>query len=180
VTTLAGDASVQSLSADDLNQLCVDVAVYAAKHLDAPVTCRVTGTAAAFTTSTRLGATDPDIQRECVLAYAACINDAATAPDAGTGIDHCSFQGSCPLTVDELSACVRDQAAAAVRAYHAFPLCNQVTLAWLESAQQDAGTSEPIPASCSNVLQMCPNVYDGLIMLGLSLPGTFLPPQFSP
>jgi len=170
-STVPGDTVLGMLSDADEAKLCTEVNGYVAT-VSAQVNdtgCKVAGIVAALGSG---ASTDAEAQTACKNAYSQCQADPANHPDptgtSGTsGMSMCDGKPSsaCMATVSELSSCLNDELAIALKFEQGLTPCDQLTL---KNELNGISTAPPTtPPSCTTLQSKCPEA-DFSGMMGAS------------
>lgn len=151
VTTIGGGKTLDSLTADEAAQLCKDTYAYFGTGIPWSTICKWTGISCAMNSS---APTDALLRDYCKGPENACLQSSAGAI---TTPGRCSVISRCTATVDQYTACIRDEVASFIPLVDGLSACSALTSA--DKAAFYSVLSGDPPASCEALEDKCSGVY---------------------
>lgn len=151
VTTLSGTKAVNALTPAEATQLCDDSYAYFGTSIPKATTCKWKGLAFGASSS---APTDAQLQSNCSSKESSC----QQLSDPWADNPGCNeLPASCTATVNDYSACIRDEVTAFMQLVNGFPMCAML----MRSNASDILTAiaGAPPASCAALMNTCPDLY---------------------
>jgi hypothetical protein len=151
VTTLSGSKALNTLTAAETEQLCNDSYAYFGTAIPKATTCKWKGLAFGASSS---APTDAQLQSNCSSKESSCQQVADPWAD-NPGCNE--LPASCTATVNDYSACIRDEVTAFLQLVNGFPMC--AMLARSNASDILTAIAGNPPASCGSLMDTCPDLY---------------------
>jgi len=151
VTSLSGGKALNALSATEAMQLCNDSYAYFGTAIPKATTCKWKGLAFGASSS---APTDAQLQSNCSSKESSCLQ----LSDPWADNPGCNeLPATCAATVDDYSACIRDEVTAFLQLVNGFPMC--AMLARSNASDILTAIAGNPPASCASLMNTCPDLY---------------------
>jgi hypothetical protein len=151
VTTLSGTKALNTLTATETTQLCDDSYAYFGTSIPKATTCKWKGLAFGASSS---APTDAQLQSNCTSKETSCSQLADPWAD-NPGCNE--VPATCTATVNDYSACIRDEVTAFLQLVNGFPMCSM--LARSNASDILTAIAGNPPASCAALMDTCPDLY---------------------
>jgi hypothetical protein len=141
---------------DEAEAVCEATADYAASKIDEQeLNCR---TVALYAGSLSIADGDEAMQEACDTAYDACLEVAPEEPEETDCSDATADTAGCDdtVTVGQVQTCLEDTVDAGAAAADQLPTCAELTVEYLEDAEENPPELPEDPASCEDVYEACP------------------------
>jgi hypothetical protein len=143
-----GEPTLESLSPEELGELCADARASfdasGATETAGELTCR---TAGIFAVVLFEPSSDMELQQACQDTYDECVAEPLETDD------NCAENSMCPATVSEFQACVDEYPAYLEQVAMGLPTCSELTMANLEEA---LGFEPEATPACESLWAKCP------------------------